>query len=155
MSVVLEARARRWAGLVVLAVIVAAPGVAAAAKVTHTLEGAMVGDANSSVKLKVVVKNGEPSKVKALTYENLDAFCNEDGTTITPAGELSGNAGKALNRRVEFDNSFNWFSNPADPSRRVELFGKLKQKGKKAVGTIGVFANDTCAAAKGQVKLAK
>ncbi len=126
---------------------------AAAIAATKTYKGKMVGDTNSSVILEAKVKNGKPTKVTGLKYKNLDAVCNEDGSTVTPAGELSGKAGKNQNPRVEFNNAFNWFSYPT--GRTVQLPGRFKDRGRKVVGTIGVFDNVNCAAAEGKVKLSR
>jgi hypothetical protein len=136
-----------------LAVALALP-TGAAAKV-YTLNGKVKGDSNSDVSVKVVVRNGEPQRLKGLTYRNLDATCNVDGTTTVPAGELSGTGGKNVGPSVEVDNSFRWVSYPDDGARYVNMFGNLKKGGRLIKATLEVYDNDpaVCAAAKGTVTL--
>jgi hypothetical protein len=134
-----------------------AAGIAQAAKTTHRLEGPVAGDANASVAISVVVKNGEPRKVKGLRYENLDKFCDQDDEVgyETPAGETSGSAGKNIGPGIESDNSFRWVSNPSDPARSVNIVGKVKQHGKKVTGLLEVFFNDEPCKAEGKFTATK
>lgn len=125
----------------------------------RTLKGKVVGDENSAVSVKVVLKNGKPKRLKGLTYTNLDAYCDPDGSFGPQApeyvGEVSGSAGKNLGPRIEVGGYFDWFSYPESPSRQVTFAGRLKNGGKKAVGDIGVFNNESCENAQGQAKLTK
>jgi len=126
------------------------PTHAAPGTVVHTLKGKMANDPNSRVKVRVVVRNRDPKRLKGLEFSNLDAFCDED-----PAGQLTGKAGKNLGPGVEFDNSVRWVSFPRNPSRQVNLVGKLRRHGKKLTGRLEVFSNTTCANAGGKVTLRK
>jgi hypothetical protein len=118
-----------------------------AAKKTYRLAGPVEGDPNATVSVQVVVKNRKPRKLKNLEYENLDAHCNVDGTTIEPAGELSGNAGRNLAGFQDPQHSlFQWYSFPNDGARQVDARGRVKMKGKKVVGEIDVYDNARCAA---------
>ena len=118
-----------------------------AAKKTYRLAGPVEGDPNATVSVQVVVKNKKPRKLKNLEYENLDAHCNVDGTTIEPAGELTGNAGRNLAGFQDPQHSlFQWFSFPNDGARQVDANGRVKQRGKKIVGVISVYDNTGCAA---------
>jgi hypothetical protein len=141
--------ARPLAVLIAIAAVVFA-GAAIAATKTHKLAGPVAGDANAKVKIQVVVKNGEPRKVKKLTYKNLDTFCDHDDEVgfETAAGDRSGSAGKNLGPKIESDGSFRWVSYPTDPDRTVNVIGVVKQKGKKVGGLLEVFFNDfpTCKA---------
>ena len=141
-------------GIVVLAV---AAATAYAAKTTYELEGPVEGDANARVSLKVVVKDGKPRAVKGLRYENLDTFCDQDAEVgyETPAGERSGSAGKNEGPRIESDNSFRWVSYPSDPSRSVNVVGKVKRHGKKVTGLLEVFFNEEPCKAEGTFKAVK
>jgi hypothetical protein len=148
-----NSRTRTALGVVVAATLAlaVAPG-ALGAKKTYKLSGPVEGDPNGSVAIQVVVKNGKPRKLKKLVYENLDAHCNVDGTTIVPAGELSGNAGKNLAGFQDPQHSlFQWYSFPDDGARQVDARGRVKMKGKKVVGEIDVYDNDPnrCAASTG------
>jgi hypothetical protein len=132
-------------GALVAALAVAAPAIAG--KTVHKLSGPVTGDPNGKVSIDVVVKNGKPQKLRNLRYKNLDAHCNVDGTTIVPAGELSGHAGKNLAGFQDPQHSlFQWFSFPDDGAREVDARGRAKQKGKKVVGEIDVYDNTGCAA---------
>jgi hypothetical protein len=133
----------------VLVVALAVPALAPAAKKkTYSLSGPATGDANGKVSLKVVVKNGKPKKIKGLAYENLDAFCRVDESTMVPAGEFTGSAGTNLNPPgIEPGRLMQWFSYPENPSRQVTMNGKVSANGKTAKGTIGVFNNEECGAA--------
>lgn len=147
----LPARSRWGLAAVCLAVgLLAVPSTAAAGRVVHTLKGGIAGDANARVKMKVVVRNGDPRRVKGLSYRNLDADCNG-----TPAGQLSGSAGRNLGPGVEFDNSFRWVSFPANPPRQVNMVGKLKRRGRKATGRLEVGSNESCANTDDRVTLRK
>jgi hypothetical protein len=145
---------RAWIAALTACVAVAAVSTAAAARTegaVHKLKGKMAGDANSAVSVKVVVRNGDPRRLKELEFKRLDAFCGDD-----PAGELSGKGGRNLGPGVEFDNSFNWFSFPQQPApRQVNMFGKLRREGKKLGGRLEVLSNSTCANAQGRVTLRK
>jgi len=132
------------------AILAVAPASASAGRVVHTLKGKMANDPNSRVKVKVVVRNGDPKRLKGLEFKNLDAFCDDP-----PAGELSGKAGKNQGPGVEFDNSVRWVSFPANPSRHVNLVGKLRRHGRKLTGRLEVFSNTICANAEGRVTLRK
>jgi hypothetical protein len=147
---------------IVAALLLAVPASASAAKATHKLTGKMVDeansttDANSKVSVKVVVKNGEPKRLKALKFDNLNGYCRDemDGPLYF-VNEFSGRGGRNLNRRIEINNIFNWFSNPETPSRRVEFYGKIKNSGKRITATLNVFNNTECSFAKGKVTLTK
>ena len=129
----------------------ALPGTALGAARTYTLKGKVEGDANSAVSVKVVVVSGKPRRLKGLTYRNLDANC--DGS---PTGELSGSAGRNVGPSgFEFDGSFRWVSYPANPSRNVNMFGKVRRRGRLITATLEVFNNDFCSNAKGKVRLRK
>jgi hypothetical protein len=125
----------------------------------RTLKGTVVGDENSAVSIKVVLKNGKPKRLKGLTYENLDAYCDPDGSFGPQApeyvGEVSGSAGRNRGPRIEVGGYFDWFSYPESPSRQVTFAGRLKNGGKKAVGNIGVFNNESCENAEGRAVLLK
>ncbi|MGH2986450.1 MAG: hypothetical protein ACRDLO_07175 [Solirubrobacterales bacterium] len=138
---------KRAAIVVALAVALALPATAMAGRTVHKLSGPVTGDPNGKVSIEVVVKNGKPQKLRRLTYENLDAHCNVDGTTIVPAGELSGNAGRNLAGFQDPQHSlFQWFSFPNDGAREVDARGRVKERGKKVVGEIDVYDNNACAA---------
>lgn len=126
-------------------------GTASGGKVVHKLSGPVTGDPNAKISIEVVVKNGEPKRIRNLKYKDLDAHCNVDGTTTVPAGELSGNAGKNVNApgiELELANYwlFQWFSFPNDGAREVDAHGKIRSKGKKVVGIIDVYQAEPCAA---------
>jgi hypothetical protein len=105
---------------------------AAPAKV-HSLTGTVGSDQTATVSMRVVVKNGKPVKLKAFSWAGLDGFCD-----TTPAGEQSGSLlGSA---KVLFGGNFRKAVTSGTYS--VNIFGKLKQKGKKVAGTIEVFFNN-------------
>lgn len=152
------------AGLVLGLVLAAG---AEGAKTTHKLTGKMVDkangsvDPNSKVSVKVVVKNGEPRRLKALRFDNLNGYCRDvaDGP-LYQTGEFSGVGGKNLSPRIENNGIFNWFSYPPDPPnppRRVEFFGKIKKQGKRIDATLNVYNNASgqCSFALGTVALKK
>jgi hypothetical protein len=149
--------ARPLAVLIAIAAVVFA-GAAIAATKTHKLAGPVEGDANAKVKIQVVVKNGDPKRVKKLTYTNLDTFCDNDDEVgfETAVGDRSGSAGKNLGPKIEADKSFRWVSYPTDPDRTVNVVGKVKPSGKKASGLLEVFFNDFPACkAEGEFKAVK
>ncbi|MGH2987271.1 MAG: hypothetical protein ACRDLO_11390 [Solirubrobacterales bacterium] len=117
---------------------------AIAGGVTHKLEGNVDGDSNGTIRLQVVVKDGKPKKVKKLEYENLDTFCDQDDAVgfETPVGDRSGNAGRNVGPSIEANRSFRWVSYPEDPSRQVNVIGKVKRRGNKVNGKIEVFFNE-------------
>ena len=125
----------------------ALPAGASAARTTYTLKGKVDGDANSRVSVKVVVRNGQPQRLKGLTYRNLDSDC--------AAGELSGSGGKNLGASVEFNNSFRWVSYPQGGSRHVNMYGKVRRRGRRITATLEVFDNENLCDAKGKVTLRK
>jgi hypothetical protein len=145
----------------VLGVLLLLTATAFAGKKTLSLNGKIVGDENSQVTLKIVVKNGEPKKVKGLTYANFDAYCDADGS-LGPApphyvGEITGSAGKNVGTKIYPDGDFYWVSYPDDGARMVEGWGTVKKGGKKVVGDIAVYNNDLdqCETAKGKYKVSK
>ena len=129
-----------------LVLTLAAPAVSGKGKnaKVHELSGKIAGDANAKVSLEVVVRNREPRKVRNLVYKNIDTFCDQDAEVgfETPVGDRSGKGGKNLGPRVEFDNSFRWVSNPDNPSRTINIVGKVKRRGKKVTGLLEVYFND-------------
>jgi hypothetical protein len=137
------------------------PATAVAGKEVRTLKGGLVGDENSKLSLKVVLKNGKPKRVKGLKFENLDAYCSLLGGAYV--GELSGTGGKNLGPSVDpppLGWSFYWVSYPTDPSRMIEMNGKLLRKFNfnRAKGTMAVYSNvefNQCGVAKGKFKLKK
>jgi hypothetical protein len=139
------------AAVFLLVVALALPAAATAAKKTFKLSGPVAGDANAEVEISVTVKNGKPKKVKKLSYENLDAYCDLDDEVgyETPDGERSGSAGVNVGPPVEADRSFRWVSFPEDPSRQVNVVGKVKRRGKKVTGFLEVFFNETPCKAEG------
>jgi hypothetical protein len=134
------------------------PATAVAGQEVRTLKGGLVGDANSMVQFKVVLKNGKPKKVKRLRFENLDAYCR--GAYV---GELSGTGGRNLGFGPDpppLGWTFYWVSYPTDPSRMIEMYGKLLRRFNfnRARGTMAVYSNqefDQCGAASGEFRLRK
>jgi hypothetical protein len=123
------------------------------------LKGKVVGDANSDVSVKVVLRNGKPKRLKGLTYKNLDAYCDPDGS-LGPQDpqfvrEVSGSAGTNRNPRIEVGGYFNWFSYPDNPSRQGTFAGRLRNRARKAVGKIFVGNNESCENAQGRAVLVK
>jgi len=94
-----------------------------------------------------VVRNGQPQRLKGLTYRNLDSDC--------AAGELSGSGGKNQGPSVEFDNSFRWVSYPQAGARHVNMYGKVRRRGRRIRATLEVFDNENLCDAKGKVTLRK
>jgi hypothetical protein len=134
------------------------PATAVAGKEVRTLRGGLVGDENSKLSLKVVMKNKKPKRVKGLKFENLDAYCR--GAYV---GELSGTGGKNLGFGPDpppLGWTFYWVSYPQDPPRMIEMYGKLLRKFNfnRAKGTMAVYSNqefDQCGAAQGEFRLRK
>jgi hypothetical protein len=144
--------------------ILAVPASAGAATVTHTLSGKMVDeatsetDANSKVTVKVVVRNGKPVRLKALAFRRLNGYCRDEaGDPLYFVGQFGGVGGRNRNPRIEVGNLFNWFSYPSNPPRRVEFFGKIRNRGQRIVANLNVYNNTPgqCSFAKGRVRLTK
>ncbi len=152
---------RIWLAICVCGLVGAllAPGTAGAGTTVRTLKGKVVGDANSEVTLKVVLRNGKPTRLRALTYKNLDAYCDPDGSLGPEAPqfvrEVSGNAGRNRNPRIEVGGYFNWFSYPETPSRQVTFAGRLRKRATKAIGRLFVGNNESCENAQGRAVLLK
>jgi hypothetical protein len=136
-----------------------AAGPASAGTQVRSLKGTVVGDANSAVTLKVVLRNGKATRLRSLTYKYLDAYCDPDGSLGPQAPqfvrEVSGSAGRNRNPRIEVGGYFNWFSYPTDPSRQVTFAGRLRNRATKAVGRIFVGNNESCENAQGRAVLLK
>ena len=118
---------------------------ASAAGTTYRLKGKVAGDANGTVTLKVVLRNGKPQRLKAFAYKNLDGFCNQDDTIgyETPAGQRSGNLGGST--RIDYGGAFMdvWYApNP----QRVGIFGYVRNRGNRVRATIEVYFNRNCKA---------
>jgi hypothetical protein len=139
------------------------PATAVAGKEVRTLRGKLVGDENSRVSLKVVLKNKKPKRVKGLRFENLNAYCSLLGGAYV--GELSGTGGVTAPGDFEVDPpplgwTFTWFSYPQNPSRMIEMNGKLLRKFNfnRARGTMAVYSNEEfnqCGVAKGTFRVKK
>jgi len=138
-----------------LAAPAAAPAAVHVYKVTGTVHAEGV-PGTGTMSVKVVVKNGEPKRLRNLTYKNLPARCNVSDVPLqpqyVPAGALSGSGGANVGGGLEFDRSFRWVSYPSNPPRYVNMLGKVSGNGTRIFkGRIEVFNNTpgACQAAVG------
>ena len=117
----------------------------AATGAVYRLKGKVKGDENGTVSLKVVVKRGKPQRLKAVTYRNLDGFCDQDDSVgyETPAGERSGSLSGSTS--IEFGGAFMGVRYGSNP-QRVGIFGKVRQRGKRVKATIEVYFDRFCKA---------
>ena len=114
----------------------------------YTLEGALEGDPNSAVSVKLVLENGRPERLERLTYRNLDATCIGAGTTA----ELSGDGGENVGPSIEADNTFRWISYPGGPGQGyANMFGEIQQGGTLITATLEI--NDDGCLARGNATL--
>jgi hypothetical protein len=137
----------------------AAPAAAGAAVHVYRLTGTVHAEGvpgTGKMSVKVVVRNGEPKRLRNLTYRNLPARCNVSDTPLqpqyVPAGRVSGSGGANVGGGLEFDRSFRWVSYPSKPPRYVNMLGKVSGNGKRIFkGRIEVFNNTpgVCQAAVG------
>jgi len=133
------------AGLVIAAL--AVPASASAAVRVNTLSGVFKAEGvpgTGKVSLKVVVKNGEPVRVKNLVYKNLPARCNVSDEPLEPiyqpAGKMTG--ATVGSKQVEFAGLINWFSYPGKGARQVIVAGKLNSNGTRLkIGKLEVHNN--------------
>jgi hypothetical protein len=138
------------------------PATASGALKFRTLKGSVVGDQNSFVSLQVGFKNGKPKRVRGLVYRNLDTYCDPDGSlgpeAPEPVGEVSGRGGQNRGPSVEYNWTFYWVSYPNEPSRMIEMNGKLLRRFNfnRAVGTMAIHHNEgPCQTATGRFRLKK
>jgi len=130
---------KRLIPLAMLLVALALPPTAMGGIQVHKLTGVFHAEGvpgTGKVSIKVVVKNGTPVKLKALTFKNLPARCNESETPLqpsyVPAGKLSGGAGKNSNGDgIEFGRRLQWISYPGNGARQVLMHGRLSKSGKR------------------------
>jgi len=127
---------KRATGVLALVAALALP--AAALGKTHKLSGTVGGDPASTVSMKVVVKKGNPKKVKAFAWSGLNGFCSG-----VPAGEQSGTTGLKTSAFPSPFRVFGSYDGAGGPGDVVDISGTVKKKGKKVVdGLIVVSFND-------------
>jgi hypothetical protein len=109
------------------------------------LKGRVAGDTNGAVSLKVVVERGKPKRLKAFAYRNLDGFCDQDDAVgyETPAGEQSRKLTGST--RADYGGAFQkwWY---AQEPQRVEIFGKVRDRGRRVRGAIRIYFQQACKA---------
>lgn len=122
---------------------------ASAAVRVNTLTGTFKAEGvpgTGKVSLKVVVRNGDPVRVKNLVYKKLPARCNVSEVPLEPiyqpAGTLSG--ASVGSGKVEFAGLVNWFNYPGKGARQVILAGRLNSNGTKLTnGKLEVHNNSS------------
>ncbi|MGH2962977.1 MAG: hypothetical protein ACRDL3_12410 [Solirubrobacterales bacterium] len=131
-------------GLFTICALVGALAVAPAAVAkTHNLSGPVEGDANARISMKVVVKKGQPKKVKAFAWQGLDGFCDDSFV-----GEQTGTTSLKTKPFPSPFRIFGSYDQAASPGDTVDISGTVKRKGKKIVrGLIAVsFDGGFCTA---------
>ena len=118
---------------------------ATAPAAVYKLKGKVKGDADGRVTMKVVVTRGDPKRIKAFRYRNVDGACDQDESVgyETPTGARSGAFGGSTS--IGFGGAFMDVRYGPNP-QRVGIFGKVRQKGKRVVGTLEVYFDDYCKA---------
>ena len=140
--------------LALAAVVLAAlafPAIAAAKSIK--LSGGVVKDPDSSVSLKVVVKDGQPQKLKAFRAENINVRCNGEFGNL-PGFTISGSI------PVKSEGSFKVrLPNVNDPSEKLRVSGKVKKDGKVVSGNFKTnkltIGNEVCDMPKQHFELEK
>lgn len=116
--------------------LLALPAAASAAVKVNTLTGTFKPESvagKGTVIVKVVVKNGNPVRIKSVVFKNLPARCNVGETpgspVYQPAGKMSGSGGKNLDDAIDFGRRVTWISYPSAGKRQVTMNGRLNKAG--------------------------
>lgn len=135
----------------VVLVALAFPAIAAAKSIK--VSGGVVKDPDSSVSAKVVVKDGDPVKLKGFKASGIDIRCN---------GQVFEDFGFAVTGAIPVNSKGSYkvrLPNTQDSSEKLRVSGKVKKDGKNVSGNIKTnkltINNETCDMPKQHFELKK